>query len=72
MERGEPLLDAKDGPMTKKKTTRTGARESSKAEAPRHDRRTTGERRADDRRAHARFSPGDDRTDRRQGERRRA
>ncbi|HTY41916.1 MAG TPA: hypothetical protein VMH79_08600 [Thermoanaerobaculia bacterium] len=34
------------------------------------ERRTNGERRADDRRAHARFSPGASRTDRRQGERR--
>ena len=56
----------------KKKTTRTGAHETSKAEPAHTDRRTTGERRADDRRAHARFSPGDERTERRQGERRRA
>ncbi|HYX19594.1 MAG TPA: hypothetical protein VFA98_01970 [Thermoanaerobaculia bacterium] len=55
--------------MTKKKTTGSPARDHSKPDS-RQDRRTTGDRRADDRRAHARFSPADARTDRRQGERR--
>jgi len=56
--------------MTKKKTTGTHSHDHGKAESSRGERRTTGERRADDRRAHARFSPADARTDRRQGERR--
>jgi len=55
--------------MTKKKTTGSHAHDHGKAES-RQDRRTAGERRADDRRAHARFSPADARTERRQGERR--
>ena len=56
--------------MKKRKTAGKGPHESAKAEPPHHERRKTGERRADDRRAHARFSPGDERTERRQGERR--
>ncbi len=57
--------------MTKKKK-KTGAHspEHRKAESSRDERRTNGERRADDRRAHARFSPADARTERRQRERR--
>jgi hypothetical protein len=58
--------------MTKRKTKGKGPHEKGKAEPLRHERRTTGERRADDRRAHTRFSPVAERTDRRQGERRRA
>lgn len=58
--------------MKKRKTTGKAPHENAKAEPARHERRTTGERRADDRRAHARFSPAERRTDRRQGERRRA
>jgi len=53
--------------MTKKKTTGT---HDHKAASSRPDRRTNGERRADDRRAHARFSPAEARRERRQGERR--
>jgi hypothetical protein len=52
--------------MTKKKATGSHDHKA----ASRQERRTHGERRADDRRAHARFSPADARTDRRQGDRR--
>jgi hypothetical protein len=56
--------------MTKKKKTGAHSPDHGKAESSGHERRTTGERRADDRRAHARFSPAEPRTERRQGERR--
>jgi len=56
--------------MTKKKTTGTHSHDHGKTASSRPDRRTNGDRRADDRRAHARFSPAEPRTDRRHGERR--
>jgi len=63
------LLGTHGDLMTKKKTTGTHSHDHGKASS-RPERRTTGERRADDRRAHARFSPGQTRTERRQGDRR--
>jgi hypothetical protein len=56
--------------MTKKKKTGAHSPDHGKAESSPADRRGTADRRADDRRAHARFSPAEARTDRRQGDRR--
>ena len=56
--------------MKKKKTTGTHSHDQGKTASSPPERRNNGERRADDRRAHARFSPAAPRTDRRQGERR--
>lgn len=58
------------GLMTKRKTTGGAPHDKAKAEPHRSERRATPERRSDDRRAHTRFSPGDARIERRQGERR--
>ncbi len=56
--------------MKKRKPTRMTEDKPTKEQLA-SERRNTNERRADDRRAHARFSPGSPaRNDRRQGERR--
>ena len=67
----EGFFSALEEIMTKRKTPRMT--HDSKTTSPHGaDRRNQAERRADDRRAHARFEPGSPaRHDRRQGERRR-
>jgi len=69
--RGEALAvnHALENFMTKRKTPRMTQDQKTRAQHG-AERRNNGERRADDRRAHARFSPADARTDRRQGDRR--
>ena len=67
---GEAVIPALERLMKKRKTPRMSQDKKSTG-VHASDRRNKGERRADDRRAHARFEPGRSaRTDRRQGERR--
>ena len=54
----------------KKRTPKRMTQETTKTEPKGSDRRVRAERRADDRRAHARFAPGAPNADRRRGERR--